>query len=97
MVDVHVRWSKGWTLQAQAAGSATTSSQKSLHIKPVSETEARVIVLSSSNTERLGDGVLAELSLSGSGKGTAEIIATPPMLAPADTEQGLHLGEPVSL
>lgn len=97
MVDVHVRWSKGWALQAHAAGSATTGSQKTLYIKPVSDTEARVIVFSSANTDRLGDGVLAELTLGGGGKGSAEIIATPPMLAPAETEQGLHIGDPISL
>ena len=97
MVDVHVRWTKGWTLQANAQGSATTGAQKMLVVKPVSDTEARVIVFSSSNTERLADGALAELTLSGSGKGTAEIIPSPPMLAPADTEQGLHIGDPVSL
>ena len=97
MVDVHVRWSKGWTLQGNAQGSATSASQKMLVVKPVSDREARVIVFSSSNTERLGDGSLAELTLSGSGKGSAEIIPSPPMLAPADTEQGLHIGDPISL
>ena len=97
MVDVHVRWSQGWTLQGQTQGSATTRSQKMLIVKPVSDTEARVIVFSSSNTERLADGSLAELTLSGSGKGSAEIIPSPPMLAPAETEQGLHIGDPISL
>jgi hypothetical protein len=97
MVDVHVRWSKGWTLQGHALGEAATAGQKSLYLKPVSDTEARVIVFSSSNTERLGDGALAELTFVGTGKGTAEIVPAPPMLAPAETEQGLHVGDPVSL
>jgi len=97
MVDARVRWSKGWSLDAQQAGNAANASEKSLYVKPVSETEARVIVFSSSNTQRLADGVLAQLKFSGSGKGSVEIVPVPPMLAPADTEQGLHIGEPVSL
>ncbi|HYQ40707.1 MAG TPA: hypothetical protein VER11_02025 [Polyangiaceae bacterium] len=97
MVDARVRWSKGWSLDSQQAGNAANASDKTLYVKPVSETEARVIVFSSSNTQRLPDGVLAQLKFSGSGKGTVEIVPVPPMLAPADTEQGLHIGDPISL
>jgi hypothetical protein len=56
-----------------------------------------VVVFSSSNTQRLSDGVLAQLSLSGSGKGTIEIVPLAPMLAPAEAEPGLHVGDPLAL
>ncbi len=97
MVDVRVRWSQGWTLSDNKAGDAAAAAQKSLVVKPVSDTEARVLVFSSSNTQRLSDGVLAQLSLSGSGNGTIEIVPLPPMLAPAEAEPGLHIGDPLAL
>lgn len=97
MVDVRVRWSKGWKLSDSKAGETAAAAQKSLVVKPVSDTEARVLVFSSTNTQRLNDGVLAQLSLSGSGKGTIEIVPLPPMLAPAEAEPGLHIGDPLAL
>ena len=98
MMELQLRWSPGWELSDYAAGTAAIKADKGIVVQPLDETTARVVVFASTNTNPIGNGTVLDFSLANSGAtapGTVEILVTPPMFAPAQSEQGLRIGPPV--
>jgi hypothetical protein len=95
MVEVRLRWSKSASIAGHQPGGAALAASKDVYLQRVADDEARVIVFAAGNTERIESGVLAELATSGSGQ--LEIVPMAPMMAPAEAEEGLLVGDPVQL
>lgn len=97
MAEVRVKWTGGWHIAKSEAGAAALAASKKVIVQPMGDSEARILVFASDNTNSLHSGPLAHLSLEGGSGGTIDIVPTPPFLAPTESEKGLQLGEPLSL
>ena len=97
MAEVRLKWSGTWTLANHEAGEAATAAEKDVRVIPIGSNEARLLVYSAGNTNTIGSGTLAKLTLKGGSGGSIDIVSSPPMLAPAEAEQGLRIGDPLSL
>ncbi len=97
MADLHLTWTGGWTLKGSEPGTAAVAAEKEVRIAPEGANGVRVTVFSASNLNKIGAGELVSLQLEGGSGGQVDIVPQPPMLAPAEAEEGLKLGEPLPL
>lgn len=99
MMELYLRHGEGWTLQSAEPLTATTSAGKELVVQDQGGGLLRVIVYASGNTATLASGGLARITFSTSGNtsGTVSLESRMPIFAPAEANDGLLLGPPLTL
>ena len=95
MADITLRATGPVVFEAATPGEATTAADKDLLASVPAEGDVRLTILKTTNLNRVSSGVLGHLTYRRTGPGAAsfEILALPPMLAPAEAGVGLHLPE----
>lgn len=98
MADIRIATSEPLTLLGSSEGAALSAADKGIVVRPI-EGGVRVIIMSSTNTNPIGRGELFTLRFArpGDGPTTFTLLADEPILAPAGAEEGLRLGDPLTL
>ena len=99
MMELYVRHADGWTFQSAEPLTATTSAGKELVVQDQGGGLLRVIVYASGNTATLASGGLARITFTAPDKasGTISLESRMPIFAPAEANEGLLLGPPLTL
>ncbi len=99
MMELYVRHADGWTFQGAEPLTATTAAGKELVVQDQGGGLLRVIVYASGNTATLASGGLARLTFTAPDKasGTVSLESRMPIFAPAEANEGLLLGPPLTL
>lgn len=98
VAEIRVAHGAELTLLRSASGDSAKSAGKELTVQEVGGSVVRLILLSRDGSS-LDSGVLAELALKkqGNGKAKVDILMDKPVFAPAESMQGLSIGDPLEL
>jgi hypothetical protein len=98
VAEIRVTHPAELTLLSSAIGDSAKSAGKELTVQELGNSVVRLILLSRDGSS-LDSGVLAELKLKkhGAGKVKVDILMDKPVFAPAESMQGLSIGDPLEL
>ena len=96
MVELFLQVGSGLTYASSTPLAAVDSAGKQLVVQPTDDGLVRTVIFATNNLERLQAGSLVRyIFLRGTGPHHVELLDRHPIFAPADTEKGLTLGEPL--
>src|SRR4029079_17938042 len=99
MLEAFIEASQPVTLAGHEIGGAASAARKQVIVQQKDDRHLRVIVFASDNVNELGDGVLTTLQLDPEDDAplTLDILTERPLFAPAGANDGLVLGDPVTM
>ena len=99
MMELYVRYADGLTYESAVPLAAVTAAGKQLVVQDQGGGLLRVVVYASGNTATLASGALARLTfgISGTPSGTVSLESRMPIFAPAEANDGVLLGPPLTL
>ncbi len=99
MIELWLKTTNVVSIVDSQAGPALDAAGKQLMVQAKGDGLYRVLAFSSSNTNTIGPGVLAALNLERASDGPmrVEILTDRPIFAPQEVQEGLIVGDPITL
>jgi hypothetical protein len=99
VAEIFLKHSGNLTYKNSVKGDSLTKSDKQLVVQEIEKGMLRVVILSAENTNSIGTGTLltAMFEKTNDQPGRIEILTEQPLFAPEEANEGLIVGDPVTL